>query len=98
MSSSVPEVRALVKVLTKIVERSADDFPGFDDLHQLSGALGGLCCMEEKHVEVRGLVTALAKLVGPTTTTAPRAWKSGQNHNAVKADRIGTALFGLQVR
>lgn len=102
--SSHVEVRELIRGISIIVRRTVGDFPGFEDFHQLSAALYGLSSLSTSHPEIVELVTCLSKIVhtqqqqppptGPRRTKSPGLQKL---ESTPKADKVGMAMYGLQV-
>lgn len=104
--SSHVEVRELIRGISIIVRRTVGDFPGFEDFHQLSAALYGLSSLSTTHPETVELVTCLSKIVhtqpqqqsatgGSRRTKSPGLQKL---ESTPKADKVGMAMYGLQVR
>lgn len=99
MSIDDEPVADLLRTLTTLLERGEEKgFQGFDDFHQLSGALSGLCRLNAKNLVVKNLLDIIAKLVRSKSSSdkVSRITRREASLYRNDADRVGMALFGLQ--
>lgn len=107
-----PSVRRVCASLTTIMRQTEDAFAGFDDFHQFSSALYGLSDLKTTTSEVLLLVDSLSNNImrhgavhvrGSRRTSVDPATSSYMELHRVKlkdtpkAEKVGLALFGLQV-
>jgi len=99
MSTDDSHTVQLLVALNSALERGEKrGFKGFDDFHQLAGALSGLCRLNSKVPVVKQLVDILSRLVKIKHMVPVKSNKSSAAGLLQKnsASRVGMALFGLQ--
>jgi hypothetical protein len=99
MSIDDEPVADLLRTITTLLERGENKgFQGFDDFHQLSGALSGLSRLNAKNLVVKNMFDIIARLVKSESSSnkVSKVIRREASLYRSNADRVGMALFGLQ--